>query len=82
MGWEGGLDEYRGQSWCIGGDPNATTLFNFLKTYNSSIIGGSLGHHIIGMTPSPYYLFISLVDFFTPFFKCLFYSLFLSEDFS
>lgn len=49
MGWKGGVEEFRGQSWAIGGDPNATTLFNFLKTYNSSLIGGSLGHHIVGM---------------------------------
>ena len=48
MGWEGGADEFRGQSWSIGSDDNATTIFNFLKTYNSSLIGGSVGHHIIG----------------------------------
>ena len=52
MGRDGGVEEYRGQSWCIGGDPGAITLFNYLKYYNSSIIGGSLGHHIIGMPSS------------------------------
>ena len=49
MGINGGADEFRGQSWSIGADPNAVTLFNFLKTYNSSLIGGSLGQHLVGL---------------------------------
>lgn len=27
-------------------DPGAQTLANFLKFYNRSLVGGSLGHHI------------------------------------
>ena len=36
----------QGQSWSIGMDSNAPTVANFLKFYSSSIIGGSLRHHI------------------------------------
>lgn len=53
MGLKGGAEEYRGQSWSIGGDSNATTFFNFLKTYNSSLIGGSLGHHLVEICIDP-----------------------------
>ena len=28
-------------------DENAQTVANFLKFYNPSIVGGSLGHHIV-----------------------------------
>ena len=36
----------QGQSWSIGMDKDAQTVANFLKFYNPSIIGGSLGSHI------------------------------------
>ncbi|XP_019859140.1 PREDICTED: phospholipase B1, membrane-associated-like [Amphimedon queenslandica] len=45
-----GLDtiyEYRGLSWSIGGDPNATTIPGFLKTYTPDLIGASLKSHIL-----------------------------------
>jgi hypothetical protein len=39
----GGLHEYRGKSWSIGGDANATTLPNFVKQYNPNVTGYSIG---------------------------------------
>lgn len=42
-GKRGGLHEYRGKSWSIGGDDNATTLPNFLRHYNPNITGYSVG---------------------------------------
>jgi len=53
MGFKGLLNEFRGQSWCIGADPNATTMFNFMKTYNPNLIGGSLGYHVIEICIDP-----------------------------
>jgi len=44
-GAEGGINEYRGLSFSIGGDPNATTLANFLRYYSPDIQGFSLGSH-------------------------------------
>jgi phospholipase B1 len=44
-GLEGGPLEYRGQSWSIGGDPNATTLANFFKNYSPEVQGASVGVH-------------------------------------
>lgn len=40
------LQEYRGQSWCIGGDANASTIGSFLRFYSPEVQGLSLGHHI------------------------------------
>jgi hypothetical protein len=48
QGAKGLLNEYRGESWSIGGDNNATTLANFLKFFNPSIVGASVGAHIPG----------------------------------
>ena len=36
----------KGQSWSIGMNKDAQTVANFLKFYNPSIVGGSLGSHI------------------------------------
>jgi hypothetical protein len=36
MGREGFLDEFRGESFPIGGDLNQITIFNFFKHYNPS----------------------------------------------
>jgi len=47
MGKSGLLNEYRGQSWSIGGDHNATTLANFLQFYSPKLQGSSLGHHLL-----------------------------------
>lgn len=47
MGNAGGVNEFRGKSWSIGCDPNATTVPNFLATYVPNIIGGSFGQHIV-----------------------------------
>eukprot|EP01111_Echinosteliopsis_oligospora_P007538 TRINITY_DN2273_c0_g1_i2.p1 TRINITY_DN2273_c0_g1~~TRINITY_DN2273_c0_g1_i2.p1 ORF type:complete len:222 (-),score=57.57 TRINITY_DN2273_c0_g1_i2:153-818(-) len=53
MGRSGYLDEFRGQSWSIGGDENATTMANFLKTYNPNVVGMSLGHHFVELCYGP-----------------------------
>ena len=42
-GRKGGLHEYRGISWSIGGDSNATTLPNYLRHYSQDIKGFSVG---------------------------------------
>jgi len=47
MGAKGEFNEYRGLSWCIGGDENATTIPNFLLTYVPEVVGASVGHHIV-----------------------------------
>ena len=36
----------QGQSWSIGMDEGAQTVANFLKFYNPSVTGGSLGQHL------------------------------------
>lgn len=41
------LQEYRGLSFCMGGDHNAPTIPNFLKHYRPDIIGSSRGTHLI-----------------------------------
>jgi len=45
QGRPGDLNEFRGLSYSIGGDPNATTLANFLKVFNPDIQGASRGSH-------------------------------------
>jgi hypothetical protein len=35
--------EFRGKSWSMGGDPNATTLPNFIMNYSPELSGYSLG---------------------------------------
>jgi len=52
-GTYGGLEEYRGQSWAIGGDKDAVTLANFFKYYNSSVQGSSLSNHIVEVCLGP-----------------------------
>eukprot|EP01113_Clastostelium_recurvatum_P050823 TRINITY_DN971_c0_g1_i1.p1 TRINITY_DN971_c0_g1~~TRINITY_DN971_c0_g1_i1.p1 ORF type:complete len:368 (-),score=69.39 TRINITY_DN971_c0_g1_i1:122-1225(-) len=46
-GEAGALNEYRGQSWDIGADNNATTLYNYFKQFNPNLQGGSVGSHIV-----------------------------------
>ncbi len=41
-----GFIEYRSDSWSIGADPSATTLFNFFKTFNTNVQGGSTGNSL------------------------------------
>jgi len=47
MGRAGLLNEYRGLSWSIGADKNATTLPNYVKRYNPNVVGGSVGSHLM-----------------------------------
>jgi hypothetical protein len=42
-GRKGGLHEYRGVSWSMGGDANATTLPNFIRLHNPNLTGYSWG---------------------------------------
>jgi len=53
QGRPGGLNEYRGLSWSIGGDANATTVANFLKYYNPQIQGPAVGSHIVEICYGP-----------------------------
>lgn len=53
MGEAGGLNEFRGKSWCIGGDENATTVPNFLSTYVPDIQGAAKGHHVLEYCSGP-----------------------------
>lgn len=39
------INEYRGQSYAIGGDEGAVTVANFVQHYNSNAKGASLGYH-------------------------------------
>ena len=45
----------QGQSWSIGMDEGVQTVANFLKFYNPSLIGGSIGHHVVevSLTTTP-----------------------------
>jgi hypothetical protein len=51
MGSQGNLhddfQEYRGQSWSMGLDSNASTVASFLRFYTPGIVGGSLGNHSV-----------------------------------
>jgi len=51
LGNAGEMNEFRGQSYSIGGDDNATTIPNFLSTYVPNIIGAAKGHHILEYCP-------------------------------
>jgi len=52
-GAKGLLSEFRGQSWAIGGDENATTLANFIKYFNPNVTGYSLGKHFVELCYGP-----------------------------
>ena len=41
------LQEYRGLSFAMGGDPGAPTLANFVKHYRPELVGASRGTHLI-----------------------------------
>lgn len=43
MGRQGHLHEFRGQSWAMGGDSNATTLPNYIKEHSPFLKGYSEG---------------------------------------
>jgi len=53
MGTGGELNEFRGQSWAIGADANATTIHNFLSTYVPDLQGGALGQHVVEYCAGP-----------------------------
>jgi len=53
MGADGGLNEFRGKSWSIGGDDNATTVPNFLKTWVPNIQGAAKGQHLLEYCAGP-----------------------------
>jgi len=55
MGVAGWIDEYRGKSGAIGGDPGQITVANFFKHYNPYIIGFSLGNHLVELPYEGYY---------------------------
>jgi phospholipase B1 len=46
-GTAGLLNEYRGRSWNIGGDPYQITLPNFIKYYQPSVTGYSTKYHFL-----------------------------------
>jgi hypothetical protein len=41
-----GFIEYRSDSWSIGADPTANTLFNFFSHFNSNAQGGAIGNSL------------------------------------
>jgi len=49
------LNEYRGLSGFIGGDPNALTLGTYFQYYNPSVFGMSLGQHFVELPGWEYY---------------------------
>jgi len=53
MGRSGLLNEYRGRSFSIGGDTNATTVANFIAYFNPPLIGSSLGAHPVEICYGP-----------------------------
>lgn len=56
----------QGQSWCIGGDSNASTIASFLRFYTPDIQGASLGSHIGEVCASLIHSFIGILKL-TPF---------------
>eukprot|EP01121_Diplochlamys_sp_Union-15-3_P015351 TRINITY_DN5058_c0_g1_i1.p1 TRINITY_DN5058_c0_g1~~TRINITY_DN5058_c0_g1_i1.p1 ORF type:complete len:300 (-),score=32.57 TRINITY_DN5058_c0_g1_i1:15-914(-) len=54
-GAEGFLDEFRGQSFPIGGDVGAPTVFNFIKHFNPNVFGSSVGSHLVELPGEAYY---------------------------
>ena len=46
-GTAGLLNEYRGRSWSIGGDPHQITLPNLIRYYQPAITGYSTKHHFV-----------------------------------
>ena len=62
----------QGQSWCIGGDSNASTIASFLRFYTPDIQGASLGTHLASVLTHclTFYIAASFFDYssFTLFF--------------
>ena len=56
----------QGQSWCIGGDSNASTIASFLRFYTPDIQGASLGSHIGEVRASLIHSFNGILEL-TPF---------------
>eukprot|EP01089_Gocevia_fonbrunei_P016048 TRINITY_DN4888_c0_g1_i1.p1 TRINITY_DN4888_c0_g1~~TRINITY_DN4888_c0_g1_i1.p1 ORF type:complete len:357 (-),score=49.77 TRINITY_DN4888_c0_g1_i1:4-1074(-) len=49
------FDEFRGKSWSIGGDPEAVTLANFFRMFNSNLYGASTSVHLVELPYTDYY---------------------------
>lgn len=56
MGNAGNLHEFRGKSWSIGGDINATTVPNFISTFVPNLQGVALGSHLLEYCSGPFCL--------------------------
>jgi len=52
-GKPGGVNEFRGASYSIGGDANATTMPNFIRAFNPDLQGYSLGEHVAEVCYGP-----------------------------
>ena len=49
----------QGQSWCIGGDSNASTIASFLRFYTPDIQGASLGTHLASVLTQCFTFYIT-----------------------
>lgn len=58
-------------SWSIGGDPNATTIPGFIRTYTPNLIGASLGSHLLEVHRTSTFLIITYYSFVTVLFASL-----------
>ncbi|KAG0929766.1 hypothetical protein G6F57_012005 [Rhizopus arrhizus] len=47
------LREYRGNSYCMGGDTDAVSLANFIKHYNPDVYGASILSHLVSLCHGP-----------------------------
>jgi len=52
-GLSGNFNEYRGQSWALGADNNATTVYNYFKQFSPQLQGGSVGKHEVEFCYGP-----------------------------
>lgn len=43
------IQEHRGLSFAMGGDPHAASLANYLKQYNPRVVGASRGTHLVNL---------------------------------
>jgi phospholipase B1 len=62
MGREGWLDEFRGQSAPIGGDPDAITAAAFLRWFNPNVQGLAVGYHFLETPGDAWYPDIDVLD--------------------
>ena len=49
----GDLREYRGNSYCMGGNTDAVSLANFIKHYNPNVYGASILSHLVSICHGP-----------------------------